>query len=42
MSADAHDAVALIDLDAAWQLDSQVALRPESFGGLAYNSARAG
>ncbi len=37
MSADAHDAVALVDLDAAWELDAQVALRQEGFGGLAYN-----
>jgi putative mycofactocin binding protein MftB len=26
-----------IDLDAPWQLDPQVALRPESFGALAYH-----
>jgi mycofactocin biosynthesis protein MftB len=26
-----------IDLDGPWRLDPQVALRPEAFGGLAYN-----
>ncbi|MGO9899511.1 MAG: mycofactocin biosynthesis chaperone MftB [Solirubrobacteraceae bacterium] len=37
MSADTQPGSAQIDLDAGWQLDPQVALRPESFGGLAYN-----
>ncbi len=37
MSGDVQPGTAPIDLDAGWQLDPQVALRPESFGGLAYN-----
>ncbi|MGO9752389.1 MAG: mycofactocin biosynthesis chaperone MftB [Solirubrobacteraceae bacterium] len=37
MSADVQPGTAVIDLDAGWQLDPQVALRPEGFGGLAYN-----
>jgi putative mycofactocin binding protein MftB len=28
---------AAVDLDAGWQLDPQVAIRPESFGALAYH-----
>jgi len=30
-------ATGVIDLDRAWRLDRQVALRPESFGALAYH-----
>ena len=37
MSANANPGTELIDLDAGWRLHPQVALRRESFGGLAYN-----
>ena len=37
MSANACPGTELIDLDACWQVDPQVAIRRERFGGLAYN-----